>query len=384
MSYSVSQSATSVQPFRLAKRFELIDIPNFDDIHGVDVNIIHPDSSASFLVNLHDITLDIPSDNLHTLVKARHGWDLLSNAAPSALSLERDTVLLRAHLMLGHWAWWCFLAEFLGPTVDDYLAAGSTTASWLFRIVAHVHRRLGQFTHAQNPSCTITFADVFPLCRDASLFKVAELHKIRVYSVDDELREDLIRYTGRVITQWLGLQAAGDKSSRNDDWDLRGRLVDMIIDLNQPGILLIPEVYQTFLSPSVAFPSLDTNGQLVFQCLKSAFVHDSQRQLLIQPLTHLLKSSVPSEFALLSSQAWEMPLHYPSAIDGSLQENEADIVDPDSNMDNSQPTPMDIDWSPEIVSAGNAVCQYLLDIQELCYTRSRKKFSSIISAELVF
>lgn len=366
---------------KLQYLLDISEIPDFSSLSNENVEQIHPSTTASSLSDLLHFTSTDSSNNIHFLMKAQGQWKLLSNALLTALSCQRDATLLRAHHTMGHWAWWSYLAIVVPSAVKECLSGHSTsidiTTPWLTKLISHIHKLIGRIQ--QSSMFVVRFTDVFPeFSNQVAIFEDATHNHLRFYGLDNNLLEDLTLHTRRVLAQWIGLQNFGPVPSRrrHDDWDIRGRFIDMIMDLEQPGILLLPVTYAIFLNPAIAFPQANIDIGLIRQCFIKSFLEASSRLPLIESLSKLLISSVPDEVSFSSFNMWHSPL--------ALQplENPPDVIIPQQSSNELTETPMDVDVLPHIQMAGNAILKLLFDIRGLNTSHTGEVFISAIPVDL--
>lgn len=355
----IVQASASTEPVsRLQRLLDVAEIPDFTSIADGNIDVIHYSTTALSLSGLRALTSAESSGSIQTLLSAHRHWNLLSEGVLYALASERNALLLRAHHMLGHWAWWTFIILTVPRSVTYYLEHGFSSAeanhelAWLLNIISHIHHSvLAGSTQVQQHS--ICFSDVFPNDASTSVFHDASVRPQRVYSSEDNVYDDLVCLTRQTLAQWLGLQQIGPDASRRrlEDWDIRGRFIDAILHLRQPGILVLPVAYSIFLSPSIAFPRLDTDAQAVYMALESKFVRDEENLPRIRTLSTLVVESCP-DMTFESINRWHHSI-------------EATLLQAPDLVDSFPTSEMDVDIDPDIQVAGDAIVQFLLDIKDL-------------------
>ncbi len=310
--------------------------------------------------------------NLASFLQANHQWSVLTHGLSVANTLELTSSVLRAQHMIGHWIWWAFLRSEVPQHVQHCLqhsTAPISTSPWVSKLVAHIYKCYS--LPRGNQPVLVPFADVFPEISTGVLdLKVASLGRLG-YIMEEEEEELLIGHTCQIIVQWIGMPCAQQDTNRNLPsyaWDTRGWFIDSILSLKHPGLLLLSEFYKVFNSSRL--PTLTyQNADRITQQLQSTFLTNNNNLSSALHLDHIFNTFLPPNSSMIPLSC--EPLVAPQPFIPSPA--------PIATGTNVQLSNMDI--PPTIEAAGDAIVQFLLDIQGVNSSSPQAPFMSAITED---
>lgn len=307
--------------------------------------------------------------DMSSFVEANKDWSVLVHGYRVARVMELSSAILRAQHMIGHWIWWTFLKDEVPQHVKARLQpsiAPISKSSWVSQLVRYIHKSYS--LPRSKEVMVVEFGDVFPnSASDSQLFKPAKLGRMGIV-LEEEKEDTLIAHTCQVIVQWLDMPCAHSDSGRNlpsNAWDTQGWFVDSILSLQHPGLLLLKDLYKVFSYRRL--PSLTQPEALRIQrSLVNTFVTDVDNGEQTVQLDKILASFLPSVSFSTPGHEWNPSIVFPSELEGSAP-----------SASGSEPG---VDKGPgDIQDAGNAIVQFLLDIEPIYASSPSHPFQSLVS-----
>ena len=121
----------------------IADVPDFSAVvdNSEDTVVIDRSNTGLSLEGLFDFSsCDFAS--LEAFKYARLHWEVLGWGENTALHAERDALILRAHRMLGHWAWWSFIIQAVPVVVRDYVVRDvsprESASHWVHTLASYI------------------------------------------------------------------------------------------------------------------------------------------------------------------------------------------------------------------------------------------------------
>lgn len=286
--------------------------------------------------------------------EAVQNWNKLKIGSEIARSMSKEASILNASRMLGHWVWWRFLVQQIPTVVNAFLEHRASAHDmvhhpWMLKLIHHVHRLLTEVGPSFNQvieSSTI-YPDApssFPACQ-------AKLGVLNLLGPGEEHRA-LVDHVQSILAQWLNIQDQDDSCPRR--WDIKGRLVDVTLELKHPGILLLEFMHNAFnISRHVSLDRKD--AQQIKTLLRQVFVQNQDNAERISLLDNVLQDSLPAQ-----SQISLQPLCF---FVPQLLPNPASSLDVPSTLSLDTLTPEEVPQS--LVDAGEVVLTILEDMSPL-------------------
>ncbi|KLO05202.1 hypothetical protein SCHPADRAFT_1003018 [Schizopora paradoxa] len=301
-------------PSILDKRLKILIFPSFTLQHLEVLSTFtssspqpHQRSKLALITMLSEWTNREVRD-IKRFVGATKEWRAVQKGSHLAESLDLCACILRAQTMFGHWIWWSYLREEVPSHVKRYLE-GEGSDHWVTQVVAYIHK---QYDLNLASSVLVSFPSVFPqLSSDfQGVFEDADIGRTGIV-LEDQTTDRLIIHTCEVISQWVNLphsQRDGNRNTNFGDWDTRGFFVDAIMQLNHPGLLLLPDLYKVY---NIArLPSLtDQDAHWIDKLLAQAFLSEDEEIISrVEGLDAIASSFLPKE-----QDGWTLSDTLPSA-----------------------------------------------------------------------
>lgn len=232
----------------------MIDFTNLS-LQMEDYDVSLDESAVSTSVSLGDgldsyehletLLVDEWTENGEIISDMSQTWGIITTIPATASSAVALTRLVNARFLAAYYSVWQWLDRSCSEAIADIVYElddndSTSMGHWLRPLIVQLYNL---FITAKR-KVVLKFASIFP---SATVQKDdIQLSISSPYVIGNERVTSITKLATNALAEWIGLQKHGEI----DLWSLRGKVLNAIlVETQQPGVLLLPEVYRAFQSP---------------------------------------------------------------------------------------------------------------------------------------